>query len=150
MDTLDRKILASLQENSGKPIADLSDRIGLSLSACARRIKNLEERGLIEGYSARLNGEALGYKMTFFVEISLDSQSDEALAAFEKAAERCSEVLECHLMTGSADYLVRVSAQDTSDYEQTYKRSIASLPHVIKIQSALVMKTIKPWHGFPI
>ncbi|MEM1148228.1 MAG: Lrp/AsnC family transcriptional regulator [Pseudomonadota bacterium] len=149
MDQIDQKILVELQTNCRRPIGEIADRVGLSLSACARRISLLEAHGFIEGYGARLNGEHLGYAMTFFVEVSLDSQTDAALAAFEKAAKRRPEVLECHLMTGTADYLIKVAASDTRDYETTYRKVIAALPHVSRIQSALVMKTVKPWRGYP-
>lgn len=122
----------------------------MSLSACARRISLLEEQGYIESYGARLNADRLGYGMTFYVEVSLDNQTDAALAAFEKAARNRPEVLECHLMTGNADYLVKVAASDTSDYESIYRKVIAALPHVNRIQSSLVMKTVKPWLGYQI
>ncbi|MEM7327678.1 MAG: Lrp/AsnC family transcriptional regulator [Pseudomonadota bacterium] len=150
MDRKDRKILSALQENCRRPIAEIADQVGLSLSACARRISLLEENGFIDGYGARLNGVRLGLGMTFFVEVSLDSQKDAALAAFESAANKRSEVLECHLMTGTADYLIKVAARDTHDYESIYRKVIAALPHVSRIQSALVMKTVKPWLGYPV
>lgn len=149
IDEIDRKIMATLQADSAQPIGDVAEHVGLSLSACARRIKSLEERHYIDGYCARLNGERLGYKMVFLVEVSLDSQTGKALAAFEKEALERPEVLECYLMTGDADYLLKVAAKDTADFEQRYRRAIASLPHVTKIQSALIMKTVKPWRGFP-
>ena len=150
MDQIDRRILVALQANCRRPIAEIADQVGMYLSACARRISLLEENGFIEGYGARLSGDKLGYGMTFFVELSLDSQSAAALAAFESAAQRRPEVLECHLMTGTADYLIKVAAQDTRDYESIYRKVIASLPHVSRIQSALVMKTVKPWLGYQV
>ena len=150
MDRIDRKILAALQENCRRPISALAEQVGMSLSACARRISLLEDKGIIEGYGARLSGAKLGYGMTFYVEVSLDSQSESVLEDFEQAARQHAEVLECHLMTGSADYLVKVSAADTLDYESTYRKVIASLPHVSRIQSSLVMKTVKPWIGYKL
>jgi len=109
----------------------------------------LEKDGVIENYAARLSGKKLGYAMTFFVEVSLESQSETVLAAFEKAALSRPEVLECYLTTGSADYLIKVAAPNTESYEQIYKRTIAALPHVNRIQSSLVMKTVKRWSGYP-
>jgi len=150
MDQIDRNILLALQASCRRPIAEIADQVGLSLSACARRIGQLEEKGYIEGYGARLSGDRLGYVMIFFVEVSLDSQTDAALAAFEAAAEQRPEVLECHLMTGAADYLIKLAARDTRDYEAIHRKVIASLPHVTRIQSALVMKTIKPWRGYQL
>ena len=150
IDIIDKKILAALQTDSRQSIAEISQIAGLSISACHRRISLLEKNGIIENYSARLNGVALGYLVMFFVEISLESQSDAVLSAFERAAHKQEEVLECHLMTGSADYLLKIAAQDTQNYEKIYRRVIASLPHVSKIQSSLVMKTIKAWNGYPL
>ena len=146
---IDRKILHELQKNCRQSSSSIGDKIALSPSACHRRIGLLEERGLIEGYSARLNGEKLGYAMTFYVEVTLEGQSESILSAFEKAALARPEVLECHLMTGQADYLIKVAAPDTADYERIYRRTISALPHVSRIQSSLVMKTIKRWKGYP-
>jgi len=146
---IDRKILHELQSNSRQSSAAIGEKVGLSASACHRRIGLLEERGLIETYTARLNGTALGFAMTFYVEVTLEGQSEAILSAFEKAAVARPEVLECHLMTGQADYLIKVAAPDTADYERIYRRTIAALPHVSRIQSSLVMKTIKRWTGYP-
>jgi DNA-binding Lrp family transcriptional regulator len=149
IDNIDRKIMDSLQTDCRQTIAQISETVGLSPSACHRRIGLLEERGVIERYAARLNGRALGYVMTFYVELTLESQSEKALSEFEGAAIARPEVLECHLMTGAADYLLKVAAPDTESYEQIYRRVIAALPHVSRIQSSLVMKTIKRWNGYP-
>ena len=150
LDATDRKILELLQENGRMTNVELSRQVGISAPPCLRRVRALEENGYIDGYGARLSGEKLGYSMVFFVEVSLDSQTEAALAAFESAAIRRPEVLECHLMTGDADYMIKVAAQDTRDYESTYRKVIASLPHVSRIQSALVMKTVKPWLGYQV
>ena len=149
IDAIDYKILGELQKNCRQSVGDIGDIIGLSPSATHRRIGILEKTGVIERYGARLSGEKLGYAMTFFVEVSLESQSEAVLAAFEKAALARPEVLECYLTTGSADYLIKVAARDTESYEQIYKRIIAALPHVNRIQSSLVMKTVKRWTGYP-
>ena len=148
MDAIDRNILNALQQNCRRPIADIADIVGLSLSACARRISLLEERGYIQGYGARLNPDKLGLNMSFYIELSLNSQSVQVLEAFEAAVRKRPEILECHLMTGSFDYLLKIAAKNTADYEAVYRRIISSLPHVGRIQSALVMKTIKPWAGY--
>lgn len=149
IDDIDRKILEKLRQNCRLSIADIGQSVGLSASACHRRIGILERDGVIERYAARLNGEKLGFNMTFYVEVTLEGQSDAILSAFEKAALSRPEVLECHLMTGSADYLIKVAAPNTQDYERLYKRVIAALPHVNRIQSSLVMKTVKRWTGYP-
>jgi len=149
IDAIDRKILRALQLDCKQSAAAIGEAIGLSPSATHRRIGLLEERGVIERYAARLNGEKLGFAVTFYVEVTLEGQSEAILSAFEKAALARPEVLECHLMTGQADYLIKVAAPDTKDYERIYKRAIAALPHVSRIQSSLVMKTVKRWTGYP-
>lgn len=148
-DQIDRKILSELQANCRQSVAEISDKVGLSPSACHRRIGILEDKGVIERYAARLNGDKLGFNMTFYVEVTLEGQSEKILAEFEKAALSRPEVLECHLMTGDADYLIKVAAPNTADYERIYRRSIAALPHVTRIKSSLVMKTVKRWYGYP-
>jgi len=148
-DAIDHKILWELQDNCRQSVADISEKVNLSPSACHRRIGILEDKGVIERYAARLNGEKLGFNMTFYVEVTLEGQSDSILSAFEKAALARPEVLECHLMTGEADYLIKVAAPNTKDYERLYRRTIAALPHVSRIQSSLVMKTVKRWKGYP-
>ena len=83
------------------------------------------------------------------MEVSLDSQSEQVLAAFEKAALARPQILECYLMTGNADYLLKVAAENTREYERIYRSTIAALPHVSRIQSSLVMKAVKRWSGYP-
>lgn len=146
---IDRKILHELQSNCRQSSAAIGEKVGLSPSACHRRIGLLEERGFIDRYAARLNGQKLGFAMTFYVEVTLEGQSDAILSAFERAALARPEVLECHLMTGQADYLIKVASPDTADYERIYRRTLAALPHVSRIQSSLVMKTVKRWTGYP-
>ncbi|WP_298915449.1 Lrp/AsnC family transcriptional regulator [uncultured Algimonas sp.] len=150
IEATDRKILRELQQDSRRSAATIGELVGLSASACHRRIRLLEERGLIEGYGARLNADALGYAMSFFVEVTLEGQSETVLGDFERAALARDEVLECHLTTGPADYVLRVAARDTEDYERIHRRVISGLPHVIRIQSSLVMKTVKRWRGYPV
>lgn len=150
IEAIDRKILRELQADSRRSAATIGDVVGLSASACHRRIRLLEERGVIEGYGARLNADALGYRMTFFVEVTLEGQSETVLAEFERAATARSEVLECYLATGPADYILKVAATDTEDYERIHRRIVSALPHVTQIQSSLVMKTVKRWRGYPV
>lgn len=140
--------MRALQKDCRQTLAETAEAVGLSPSACHRRIAMLEKAGVIEGYSARISPGAIGLTMSFYVEVSLSSQSEKVLAEFEAAASAYAEVLECHLMTGDADYLMRVAATDTEDYERLYRRVISSLPHVARIKSSLVMKTVKPWRGY--
>lgn len=149
MDAIDKKLLLAVQKDCRRSIADLAGEIGLSPSAAHRRMGLLEKSGVIEGYHARLNGPKLGYQIEFYVEVSLDSQSEKVLAEFEKAALARPQILECYLMTGNADYLLKVAAENTREYERIYRRTIAALPHVSRIQSSLVMKAVKRWNGYP-
>lgn len=150
LEATDRKILRELQRDSRRSAATIGEAVGLSASACHRRIRLLEDRGVIEGYGARLNPEALGYRMSFFVEVTLKGQSETVLEEFERAAIARPEVLECYLATGQADYILRIAATDTQDYERIHRRVVSGLPHVTQIQSSLVMKTVKRWRGYPI
>jgi len=150
LDQHDRRILHEIQRDCRQPIADTAAAANLSPSACHRRLRILEERGVVAGYSARLNREALGLPMEFFVEVSLQAQSEEALGRFEKAVEKVPEILECHLMSGQFDYLLRIAAADAADYERIHRTRVARLPGVSRIQSSLALRTIKGWSGFPV
>ena len=150
MDAFDRHILSELQQDSNRPISEIADRVNLSLSACHRRIRILEEAKIIDGYSARLNKRSLGLEVDVFVEISLNSQSQEAFNAFEAAVKSYSEILECHLTTGNADYMMRVAAKDVSSYDLIHRHTLAKLPHVASMHSTFALRAIKRWQGYPI
>jgi Lrp/AsnC family transcriptional regulator, leucine-responsive regulatory protein len=150
MDKVDRRILMALQEDCRQPIAELADKVALSPSACHRRIKLLEEKGILQGYVARLDGKKIGYSIEFFVEITLSSQSQTILKEFEDAAKRVPEILECHLMAGQADYILRVAAKSTEDYERIHRDRVAQLPGVSRIQSSLVLRTVRQWSGYAV
>ena len=150
MDQIDARILRTLQRDASRPVAELAVEVGLSASACHRRVKLLEESGAISGYVARLDRSALGLPIQTFVEISLSSQSQEALNAFETAVSRFEEILECHLTTGQADYILRVAAQDVSDYDNIHRNCLARLPGVARMQTIFVLRSIREWQGYPI
>ncbi|MCB1390324.1 MAG: Lrp/AsnC family transcriptional regulator, partial [Rhodobacteraceae bacterium] len=116
LDPTDRRILKVLQREGRISNADLSERIALSPSACHRRVQRLESDGFIAGYAALVDPRRVGKPTTVFVEITLNGQSDEVLDAFEKAVARIPDLLECHLMAGSADYLLKLVAEDTEDF----------------------------------
>jgi Lrp/AsnC family leucine-responsive transcriptional regulator len=150
MDKTDLIILAELQRNAQRPIAELAQKAGLSPSSCHRRVKLLEEAGVILGYTATLDRAALGLANEFFVEVSLSAQTEEAFERFEKAVQRVPEIVECHLMSGQFDYLLRVAAADAADYERIHRSRISRLPGVQRIQSSLALRTVKGWAGYPI
>lgn len=150
MNRIDTKILLLLQKNSRLAISDLANKVNLSTSACYRRVKLLEDSGKIEGYFARLNARELGYHVVVYAEVSLNAQSDECLNSFEEAVKNCSEVLECHLMAGDADYLIKVVARSTDHYEHIHRKKLSRLPGISKVKSNFVLRTIQPWEGLLI
>jgi len=148
MNRTDEKLLRLLQSNCRLPIVELAEKVSLSTSACHRRIKLLEESGKIDGYSARLDARNLGYRVTVYVEIALNSQSDECLNNFEKAVKNCPEILECHLMAGEADYLIKVAAHSTDHYERIHRKTLSHLPGISNMKSNFVLRTIQAWEGY--
>lgn len=150
LDKTDRIILSELQKNAQRSIAELAEAASLSASSCHRRVKLLEEAGVIVGYTATLDRAALGLANEFFVEVSLSAQTEEAFERFEKAVQRVPEIVECHLMSGQFDYLLRVAATDAGDYERIHRSRISRLPGVQRIQSSLALRTVKAWAGYPI
>ena len=115
LDRIDIAILETLQKDGRIPNAALAEKVGLSQSACSRRLDNLEKSGTIRGYHARLSNSALGHQMTAIVHISLSGQFEKTLSDFEAAIKRCPNVLSCHLMSGEYDYILRIAAKDLVD-----------------------------------
>lgn len=150
LDKLDRDLLRVLQADGRLSNAELAQRIGLSPSACFRRLQRLEERGVIAGYVADLNGDAIGKPTTVFIEVTLASQVSTALDAFERAVAACDDVLECHLMSGDFDYLLRVAVADMRDYERVHRQRIAAFPHVARIRTAFAMRAVVPRRGYAL
>lgn len=149
-DRTDKILLNALQKNSTLSVADLAELAGLSASSCHRRVKFLEANGLITGYSANLDRKALGLANEFFVEVSLQAQTEQAFEKFENAVQRVPEILECHLMSGQFDYLLRVVAKDAEDYERVHRTKLARLPGLQRLQSSLALRTVKDWGGYPV
>ena len=150
MDRTDRNLLEALQHDSSRSVAELGDLVGLSASACHRRIKALEEQGLIAGYAARVDPRRMGLTVEVFVEITLTSQSREAMDRFERAVGDFDEILECHLMSGGADYIMRVAATDLADYDSIHRECLARLPGVSAMRSSFSLRRIKRLEGYPV
>lgn len=148
MDRFDIALLEALQTDSRRSMAELGEQVGLSSSACHRRIRALEESGHVEGYSARLNPAVLGLALQAFVEISLTSQSREAMERFEQAVADFPEILECHLMAGQADYLLRVAATDLKGFDAIHRDCLARLPGVSAIRTSFAIRCIRDWRGY--
>ncbi|WP_152658782.1 Lrp/AsnC family transcriptional regulator [Devosia chinhatensis] len=150
IDLIDRKLLRELQLDSRRSVQVLGDAVGLSASACHRRIRALEDAGFISSYVAKLDASRLGYTMQFFIEVGLTSQSEGVLEAFELAVAEIPEVLECHLMAGQSDYILRVVCRDHEDFERLHRRLSAQLPGVARIHSNLSIRTVKARTGLPL
>ncbi len=143
LDALDMAILSALSENGRLSQVELAERIPLSATAIARRIKSLEEKGVIEGYQARVSRSALGLEMTVLVQISLQSQSEVLLLEFEKAVAAAPSVVSCHLMSGEDDYVLTVLARDLTDYERIHRQELSRLPGVTRLRSSFALREVK-------
>lgn len=139
---MDLKIMRELVKDARISHVLLSERVGLSPTACARRLQQLEQSGVIRGYSADIDAARLGVMMTVLVHITLDRQSEDALARFEKAIEKCPDVVSCYLMSGSDDYLVQVQARDMADYERIHKQHLSRMPGVSRLHSSFAMRAV--------
>lgn len=142
LDATDLRILTVLQKEGRVTNAELSERVNLSPSACHRRVQRLEEEGYIAAYVALLNARKMGRPTTVFVEITLQGQADELLEAFEKAVKRVPDVLECHLMAGTADYLLKILARDTEDFARIHRQYLTRLPGVAQMHSSFALRTV--------
>lgn len=150
IDSTHRRILVILQRQGRMSNADVAERVNLSASACHRRIQRLEAEGYIKDYVALLDPRKLQKPTTVFVEITLSGQADEILDSFEKAVARVPDVLECHLMAGSADYLLKVVADSTEDYARIHRQSLARLPGVAQMQSLFALRTVFKTTALPL
>ncbi|MFN3423107.1 MAG: Lrp/AsnC family transcriptional regulator [Novosphingobium meiothermophilum] len=150
MDRADLALLLALQDDSSLSIAELAEKVALSPSACHRRIKALEQGGVIAGYGARLEPRRLGLTVEVFVEITLTSQSREAMDRFERSVGDFDDILECHLMSGTADYLLRVAARDLDHYDRIHRECLARLPGVSAMRSSFSLRRIKRMQGYPV
>jgi Lrp/AsnC family transcriptional regulator, leucine-responsive regulatory protein len=142
LDRIDLKILAELMGEARASQLELAGKVGLSPTACARRIRQLEESGIIRSYSADLDATALGLVTTVIVTITLEKQSEDYLAAFEAAIARCPDVVSCHLMSGSDDYHLQVLARDIADFERIHKQHLSRMPGVARIHSSFAMREV--------
>jgi Lrp/AsnC family leucine-responsive transcriptional regulator len=142
LDATDRRILTVLQKDGRITNAELSERVHLSPSACHRRTQRLEEEGYIAGYVALLDARRLGKPTVVFVEITLQGQADDLLDAFEREVAKVPDILECHLMAGTADYLLKIVAEDTEDFARIHRQHLSRLPGVRQMQSSFALRTV--------
>jgi len=150
IDSTDRRILVALQKSGRMSNAELADKINLSASACHRRVQRLENVGIIRDYVALLDPRKVDRRSLVFVEITLSGQADELLEAFEKTVARVPDVLECHLMAGTADYLLKVVASDTDDFARIHRKHLARLPGVAQMHSSFSLRTVCKTTALPL
>ena len=150
LDAIDRKILAILQSDSRVTMPDLADRVGLSVSPCHRRVKLLEERGVISRYIAMVDQKSVGLPVSVFISIKLERQKEEDLNRFAKAISKWEEVLECYLMTGNRDYLLRVVTADLPSYEAFLKTKLTRLDGIASIESSFALSQVKYSIALPV
>jgi Lrp/AsnC family transcriptional regulator len=149
MDKTDLKILALLQENASITVAEISERVHLSPTPCWRRIQKLEEAGVIRKRVVLLNPDAIGFKLSVFVEIEAENHSAEWLARFSEAISEMAEVMEVHRMAGEVDYLLRVAVRDMEGYDDFYRRLIERVP-LKNVTSRFSMERVKSTTAYPL
>jgi len=150
LDTMDRSLLSVLQKQGRISNADLADKVNLSASACHRRVQRLEAEGYIAGYVALLDARKMDVSATIFVEITLSAQADAVLEAFEKAVARVPDVLECYLTAGTADYILKIVAENTEDFARIHRQYLTRLPGVAKMQSSFALRTVCNTTALPV
>jgi DNA-binding Lrp family transcriptional regulator len=142
LDALDRAILRALLENGRLTQVELAEIVPLSPTAIARRMRSLEEDGVITGYAARIDREVLGLNIKVIVRVSLRNQNEELLSAFEKAVAASPSIVSCYLMSGEDDYVLTVLAKDLADYERVHKEQLSRLPGIARLTSSFAMREV--------
>ncbi len=150
LDQIDRSILEALQHDGRLSNVDLAARVHLSESACLRRVKALEKSGVIVGYRATVDPASVGLPDNVFVSVGLSRQDQSDLDAFEEAVRRVPEVIDCYLMTGDFDYLLRVVAAGAADYERIHRQHLTRLPAVARVHSSFALRVVQDSAGLPM
>jgi Lrp/AsnC family transcriptional regulator, leucine-responsive regulatory protein len=150
LDRIDRRILGILQEEGRITNQQLADRVGLSPSACSRRVQILENAGIIERYGAFIDTAALGYGTTVILRITLEQQTEDYLSRFEEAVQRAPQIVECLLMSGVADYQLRVLVRSPAEYERLHKEVVSKLPGIARIESNFALRVVAQRQALPI
>ena len=150
LDEIDLRILRDLQENGEITNVELARRVGISAPPCLRRVRALEEAGFITGYHAEVEPAKLGYNVTVFAQVGLDSQSESELSAFEELVRSWPEVRDCHMLAGEADFILRIVAQDWETYQKFVTEKLTPAPNVANVKSALTLRASKHEPGVPV
>ena len=150
LDRVDRRILADLQADGRMTNVELAKRAGISAPPCLRRVRALEESGLIRGFHAEVDAKALGYQVTVFAQVGLSSQAEHDLEAFERTVRNWPEVRECHMLAGETDFLLKIVARDWEDYQRFLTTRLTPAANVTHVKSALSIRACKNEPGVPI
>jgi len=150
LDRSDHAILVALQADGRISNVDLAERVNLSESACLRRVRALEKTGLIKGYVAQIDQAKAGLPVDVFVNITLEHQDLTELNAFEEAVKQIPEVMECYLMTGEHDYVLRVVVTDVNDFERIHQKYLTRLPGVDRVNSSFALRTVRKTNQLPL
>ncbi|NVJ92542.1 MAG: Lrp/AsnC family transcriptional regulator [Methylocystaceae bacterium] len=150
LDRIDRRILADLQDDGRMTNVELARRAGISAPPCLRRVRALEEAGFVRGYHAELDPASLGFNVTVFAQVGLNSQAESDLKAFEDLVESWPEVRECHMLAGETDFLLKIVEKDWDSYQHFLTKSLTSAPNVAHVKSALAIRSAKAIPGVPI
>lgn len=150
LDDTDRRMIRALQSDGRMTNSDLSRAVNLSESACLRRLRALEAEGVISRYAAIINERAVGLPISVFVTVTLSSQAESALTAFETAIATVPQVVECYLMTGGSDYLLRLVVRDVDDLERVHSRELTRIHGVTRVSSSVAMRTVVKRGALPV
>lgn len=150
MDTINKKILAKLQENGRISLTALADHVGLSVSPCQRRLKQLEQEGIISGYHAEIVPKKLGLNFSAIVFVKMRNNSGDNIHEFEQALRNIPEIIQAQSLLGDPDFILHIVTTDMRAFQELYDRYLTKLPHITGITSTLVMKSIIPQRGLVI
>ncbi|MBB5281467.1 DNA-binding Lrp family transcriptional regulator [Pacificimonas flava] len=150
MDDIDREILRRLQDDGRMTNVELAAHVGLTAPPCLRRVRGLEESGVINGYHADIDAEALGYSITVFAMVSLKSQAESDLRAFEDYVADLAPVRECHMLNGEIDFILKIVARDLRSFQQFLTGALTSAPNVEHVKTSLTIRTSKQQPGVPV
>ena len=150
LDAIDRKLLAELQDEGRVTNVELAQRVGLTAPPCLRRVRTLEESGVIKGYHAELDASKLGFAITVFALVSLKSQAEEALRQFEDHMRTLPEVRECHMLNGEIDFILKIVSRDLQSFQEFLTSKLTPAPNVASVKTSLTIRTAKQLPGVPL
>lgn len=150
LDGIDRRLLAELQAEGRVTNVELAQRVGLTAPPCLRRVRSLEESGVIRGYHADLDASKLGFAITVFAMVSLKSQAEDSLRQFEDAMKGLPEVRECHMLNGEIDFILKIVSKDLQSFQEFLTSKLTPAPNVASVKTSLTIRTAKQMPGVPL